>query len=110
MKSRVSRSITLGLSLVLSSTAWAKPFTKADVEGKTICFSTVTNKFSPGGKVYNNVAGNGTWSIGKDGVLKISFPSGPFAGVYRDLGGGSIEYTGSWTGTDKLTVVGGYCN
>ncbi len=101
----------LSLSLLLSSHALAKPLTKADIEGKKICWGKDYKSFSPGGKVYNNVAGDGTWSINKAGVITVEFPSGPFSGVVRDLGGGAFEYSGSWIGTPKLTVQGGvYCN
>ncbi len=63
------------------------------------------------GKVNNNVASDGTWSINKAGVISVNFPSGPFSGVVSDLGYGTFVYSGSWVGTPKLTVVGGvYCN
>jgi len=48
--------------------------------------------------------------INKAGVITVSFPHG-VAGVVRDLGGGTFEYSGSWLGTSKLTAGGGYyCN
>ena len=94
-----------------SSAALGNTLKNADIEGKKICFvdGSIINTFSPGGKVYNNVAGDGTWSIDKTGVMKISFPRGPYAGVYRDLGGGSFEYTGSWAGSPNVTAVGAIC-
>ncbi len=110
-KASVSLALTtLSLSLFLPSHGLAKPLTKADIEGKKICWGNDYKSFSPGGKVYNNVAGEGTWSINKAGVITVKFPSGPFSGVVRDLGGGAFEYSGSWIGTPKLTVVGALCN
>jgi hypothetical protein len=111
MKAGVSLALTtLTLSLFLPSLALAKPLTKADIEGKKICFGNVRHSFSPGGKVTNNVAGEGTWSISKAGIITVRFPSGPYLGVFRDSGGGAFEYSGSWIGTPKLTVVGALCN
>ena len=111
MKARVSLAFTLSLSLFFPTLALAKPLTKADIEGKKICWGNDWKSFSPGGKVTNNVAGEGTWSISKAGIITVRFPSGPYSGVVRDLGGGSFEYSGSWVGTSKLTVIGGaYCN
>jgi hypothetical protein len=103
---------TLGLCLCFPSLASAKPLTKADIEGKNICWgNNPRNSFKTGGKVTNSVAGEGTWSISKAGVITVKFPSGPYSGVIRDLGGGSFEYSGSWIGTPKLTVGGGsFCN
>jgi hypothetical protein len=101
---------TLSLSLLSPSHALAKPLTKADIEGKKICWGSDYKSFSPNGKVYNNTVGEGTWSINKAGVITVNFPSGPYSGVVRDLGGGSFEYSGSWIGTAKLTVIGAYCN
>ncbi len=107
-----SRGLALGLSLFLPSLALAKPLTKADIEGKNICWGkSPRNSFNTGGKVTNSVAGEGTWSINKAGVITVRFPSGPYSGAIRDLGGGTFEYSGSWVGTPKLTVDGGlYCN
>ena len=101
----------LGCLLVagLSSTALAKPLTKADIEGKKICWGDDFKIFYPGGKVYNNKVGEGTWSIDKAGVITVKFPYG-VSGVVRDAGGGSFVYSGSWIGTDKLTVAGALCN
>jgi hypothetical protein len=113
MKACISLAVTsLTLSLLSPSHALAKPLTKADIEeGKKICWGNDWKQFSPGGKVTNNVAGEGTWSISKAGVITVKFPSGPFSGVVRDMGGGAFEYSGSWIGTPKLTVQGGvYCN
>ncbi len=115
MKSKLKACVSLvatgfSLSLFLPSYAMAKPLTKADVEGKKICWGNDYKSFSAGGKVYNNVVGDGTWSINKAGVITVKFPNGPFSGVVRDLGGGSFEYSGSWVGTPKLTVIGAYCN
>jgi hypothetical protein len=98
--------------------AMAKPLTKADIEGKSICWGgsspgggSPRNSFYPGGKVTNSVAGDGTWSISKAGVLTLKFPSGPYSGVVKDMGGGAFEYIGSWVGTPKLDVAGGhFCN
>jgi hypothetical protein len=106
MKAYVAHVVTgLGLSLFLPSLALA--LTKADIEGKKICWGKDWKSFGPGGKVTNNVAGEGTWSISKAGVITVKFPGGPYSGVVRDLGGGSFEYSGSWVGTPKLTVGGG---
>ena len=46
MKTRVSLTFTLSLSLFLPLPVLAKPLTKADIEGKTICFGYVTNVFN----------------------------------------------------------------
>jgi hypothetical protein len=106
---RVSRVVGCMVVACFSSAALGKTLTNADFEGKKICFQdgTIINTFSPGGKVYNNVAGDGTWSIDKTGVMHIR--NGLYEGVYRDLGGGSFEYTGSWAGTRKTTATGVYC-
>jgi hypothetical protein len=102
---------TFSLSLFSPSNALAKPLTKADIEGKKICWGSSDYKvFSPGGKVYNSIVGDGTWSINKAGVITVKFPNGPFSGEVRDLGGGAIEYSGSWVGTSKLTAIGAFCN
>ena len=100
----------LGLSLLLPSIVLAKPLTKADIEGKKICFGSISNSFSSGGKVINTIAGRGTWSLSKAGRIRVNFPSGPYSGVFTDLGGGSVEYSGSFVGTPKTRGVGGYCN
>jgi hypothetical protein len=100
--------VAFGCSLAL---VWAKPLTRADIEGKKICWGTTTNLFKPGGKVYNNVAGEGTWSVNKAGDITFKFPKGPYSGTATDLGGGSFEYTGSWVGTPNMTIDGGaFCN
>jgi hypothetical protein len=101
---------SLTLSLFLPSYASAKTLTKADIEGKKICWGTTQDVFSPGGKVRNNVAGDGTWFINKAGAIMLKFPNGPFSGAIRDLGGGAFEYSGSWIGTPKLTVIGFLCD
>jgi hypothetical protein len=89
----------------------AKPLTKSAIEGKKICWGKDWKQFSSGGKVTNNVAGEGTWSISKTGVISVNFPSGPFSGIVTESGDGSFIYSGSWIGTPKLTVGGGvYCN
>jgi hypothetical protein len=100
----------LGLLFLLPSIALAKPLTKADIEGKKICFGSISNSFSSGGIVTNTVAGRGTWSLSKAGRIRVSFPSGPYSGVFKDLGGGLVEYSGSFVGTLKTKGVGGYCN
>ncbi len=112
MKAYVALVVTgLSLSLFLPSLALAKPLTKADIEGKKVCWGKDYKIFSSGGKVSNNVAGDGTWSINKAGVITVKFPGGPFSGIVRDSGDGTFEYSGSWVGTPKLTVGGGvYCN
>jgi hypothetical protein len=102
--------MVVGLSFFLPSITLGKPLTKADVEGKKICFGSISNSFSSGGKVTNTVAGRGTWSLSKAGTIRVRFPSGPYSGVFRDLGGGSVEYSGSFVGTPKTRGVGGYCN
>jgi hypothetical protein len=110
MKACISIVVTsLGLSLLSPSHALAK--TKADIEGKKICWEGgVYQLFNPGGKVYNNSVGDGTWSMSKAGVITTTFPSGPYSGAIRDVGGGAVEYSGSWVGTPKLTVIGAFCN
>ncbi len=111
MKAYIALTVTsLSFSALASSHALAQPLTKANIEGKKICFGKLWNSFSPGGKVTNNVAGQGTWSISKAGVIAVRFPSGPYSGVFRDLGGGASEYSGSWIGTPTLTVAGALCN
>jgi hypothetical protein len=102
--------LVVGLSFFLPSITLGKPLTKADIEGKKICFGSISNSFSSGGKVTNTVAGRGTWSLGKANTIRVSFPGGPYSGVFRDLGGGSVEYSGSFVGTPKTRGVGGYCN
>jgi hypothetical protein len=103
-------SMVLALSLLLPSSMLAKPLTRADIEGKKICFGSISNSFSSGGIVTNTIAGRGTWYISKAGRIRVSFPSGPYSGVFRDLGGGLVEYFGSFVGTPKIRGVGGYCN
>jgi hypothetical protein len=103
-------SMVLALSLVLPSIALAKPLTKADIEGKKICFGSISNSFNSGGIVTNTMAGRGTWYVSKAGRIRVSFPSGPYSGAFRDLGGGLVEYSGSFVGTPKTRGVGAYCN
>ena len=112
MKAWASLSVMgLCLSLICPSQASAKPLTKSDVEGRKICWGKDWKQFSSGGKVTNNVAGEGTWSISKAGVITVNFPGGPYSGIVTELGDGSFIYSGSWIGTPKLTVGGGvYCN
>jgi hypothetical protein len=100
----------LGLVIVLPSTALANQLTKADIEGKKICWPDADFKiFYPGGKVYNPKVGEGTWSIDKAGVISVKFPYG-VAGTVRDVGGGSFVYSGSWINGSKITVAGTLCN
>ena len=74
MKGRVSLVAGCMLVAYFSHTASAKTLTKADIEGKTVCFGgNVTNVFSAGGKVYNNIAGDGTWSQGCSTLSTESF-------------------------------------
>ena len=99
----------LSLAIALPLNVLAKPLTKADIEGKKMCWGDDFKILYPGGKVYNNKVGEGTWSIDKAGVISVKFPYG-VAGTVRDAGGGSFVYSGSWIGADKLTVAGTLCN
>ena len=102
--------VAVGLLVLLSSIATAKPLSKTDIEGKKICWGQNYATFSAGGKASSNVAGDGVWSISKSGVITVKFPGGPYSGVVRETGDGAFEYSGSWVGTPKLTVVGVLCN
>jgi hypothetical protein len=99
----------LGLAVVLPLSVLAKPLTKADIEGKKMCWGDDFKIFYPGGKVYNNKVGEGTWSIDKAGVISVKFPYG-VVGTVRDAGGGSFVYSGSWINANKITVAGALCN
>jgi hypothetical protein len=118
LENKMKYSIAIAMTIISLSPLWpshvlAKALAKADIEGRKICWDggNTWNRFSPGGKVTNNIAGEGTWSISKAGVIRVKFPSGPYSGVVRDLGGGAFEYSGSWVGVPKLTVDGGaYCD
>jgi hypothetical protein len=102
--------ISLSLSIFPVSHISAKSLTKADIEGKKICWPDNDFKiFYPGGKVYNPKVGEGTWSIDKAGVITVKFPYG-VAGTVRDAGGGSFVYSGSWISGSKITVAGTLCN
>jgi hypothetical protein len=100
----------LSVLIFLPSHAMAKPLTRADIEGKKICWPDGDFKiFSPGGKVYNPKVGDGTWSIDKAGVISVKFPYG-VVGVVTDAGGGTFVYTGSWINGQKISVAGALCN
>ena len=102
--------LAVSLWLVLPSPALAKPLTKADVEGKKICWPGDDFKiFYPGGKVYNPKVGEGTWSIDKAGVISVKFPYG-VSGIVYDAGGGSFVYSGSWINGSNISVAGTLCN
>jgi hypothetical protein len=111
MKAYVSLAMGgLGLSLMLLSPSSATAATKADVEGKTMCWGgNNQTSFRPGGKLTSSVAGEGTWAVSKAGVA-VKFPGGPYSGVIRIMAGGMVEYSGSWAGTPTMTVVGAFCN
>ncbi len=123
MKACISLAVTgLGFSLMLLSPSSATAATKADFEGKKVCWdgssadlsggSRLKNwtSFQPGGKATNSIAGDGTWAISKAGVITLKFPSGPYSGVITIMGGGMVEYSGSWVGTPKITPIGAFCN
>src|SRR5271167_3187903 len=111
LKGHVSLGLAaLSLFIVLPSYAMSKPLTKADIEGKKICWPDDDFKiFYPGGKVYNPKVGEGTWSIDKAGVVTVKFLYG-VAGTVRDSGGGSFVYSGSWINGNKITIAGTLCN
>jgi hypothetical protein len=102
--------MSLSLLLFPLSHTSAKPLTKADIEGKKICWPDADFKiFYPGGKVYNPKVGEGTWSIDKAGVISVKFPYG-VAGTVRDAGGGSYVYSGTWINGSKISVAGSLCD
>jgi hypothetical protein len=99
----------LSVVIALPSSALAKPLTRADIEGKKMCWGDDFKIFYPGGKVYNNKVGEGTWSIDKAGVISVKFPYG-VGGTVRDVGGGSFVYSGSWINGSNISVAGVLCN
>jgi hypothetical protein len=109
MKMCVLLAASLGLPLLSPSLVGAA--TKADLEGKKICWGGNNwTTFSPGGKATSSVAGAGTWTIAKTGDVSVKFPGGPFSGVMRIKDGGVVEYTGSWVGAPNITAAGSFCN
>jgi hypothetical protein len=70
MKTPLSQlAISFGLSLLLLSTAIARPVTTADLSGKTICWSSgLAKTFYPGGKSSETTYGEGTWRVTPAGV------------------------------------------
>ena len=70
MKTPVSQLATsVGFSLLLFSTAIARPVTTADLSGKTICWSGgLIKTFYPGGKSSETTYGEGTWRVTSVGV------------------------------------------
>ena len=111
MKACISLAVGgLGFSLMLLSPSSATAATKADVEGKTMCWGgNNQTSFHPGGKLTSSVAGEGTRAVSKAGVA-VKLPSGPYSGVIRIMAAGMVEYTGSWAGTPAMTVIGAFCN
>jgi hypothetical protein len=99
----------LSFVIVLPSSATAKPLSRADIEGKKMCWGDDFKIFYPSGKVYNNKVGEGTWSIDKAGVISVKFPYG-VAGTVRDAGEGSFVYSGSWINGTNINVAGVLCN
>src|ERR1700691_3654897 len=111
MKACISLAVGgLGFSLMLLSPSSATAATKADVEGKTMCWEgNNRTSFHSGGKLTSSVAGEGTWAVSKVGVA-VKLPSGPYSGVIRIMAGGMVQYTGSWAGTPAMTVIGAFCD
>jgi hypothetical protein len=111
MKACISLAVGgLGFSLMLLSPSSATAATKADVEGKTMCWGgNNQTSFHSGGKLTSSVAGEGTWAVSKSGVA-VKLPGGPYSGVIRIMAGGMVEYTGSWAGTSSMRVIGAFCN
>jgi hypothetical protein len=112
MKAFISLAVGgLGYSLMLLSPSSAMAATKAGVEGKKICWSqNNSTSFHSGGTATSSIAGEGTWAVGKGGVITLKFPSGPYSGVVTLEAGGVAEYSGSWVGAPTLTATGTFCN
>jgi hypothetical protein len=112
MKASISLTVGgLGYSLMFLSPSSAIAATKADVEGKKICWSQDNSTiFHSGGTATSSIAGEGKWAIGKAGVITLKFPSGPYSGVIAIKAGGMVEYSGSWIGAPTLTAIGSFCN
>lgn len=107
--SRVVSSI--GFSLMLLSPLTTAAATKADIEGKKVCWGPGDWKtFHPDGKVTSPIAGEGTWAINKAGIISVKFPTGPYSGVITIKGAGAVEYSGSWAGTPSVTATGFFCD
>ena len=60
------------------------------------------NLVEPGGKVYNNVAGDGTCLSTRRGYNISNSPSGPFSGTARDSGGGIYSNIPVLVGTPNM--------
>jgi hypothetical protein len=101
----------LGFSIVLLSPSSLTAATKTAFEGKKVCWEgSAWNNFYPGGKVTSNIAGEGTWAARGPGAITVKFPSGPYSGIITTKAGGMVEYSGSWTGTPAMTIMGAFCN
>jgi hypothetical protein len=105
--------IGLGLSLLMVSTAAARPPTPSDIDGKTICWEDGTvEKYATDGKYTNMQDGPGTWKIDEKGHITWKLDKYPatFSGDEQINDDGTITFTGSAPGTDKVTVSGEFCN
>jgi hypothetical protein len=87
--------------LCFASPAIAKPVTKAELVGKTICWNFANKEtYSSDGKVTDDLWGNGTWAITARGFLQLRLEhwqgildmekqqDGSFRGKYTASGGG----------------------
>jgi hypothetical protein len=101
------------LYILLHLSAWARPATKGDYEGKTLCWDDGVSKetYYAGGKFDNNIDGQGTWDIKEYGVFVYKFDRYPksFVGKVEMNDNGTITYTGPYPGSDEGSGVAQYC-
>jgi hypothetical protein len=105
--------VSFCLYFILQSSAWARPATKADFEGKTLCWDDGVEKenYYAGGKFENNIEGPGTWDIKENGVVVTKLDRYPktFVGKAEVNDDGTIKYTGEVPGFDDGSGIAQYC-
>jgi hypothetical protein len=105
--------VSFCLYFISQSSAWARPATKADFEGKTLCWDDGVEKenYYAGGRYDNNIEGLGTWDIKENGVFVNKLDRYPktFVGKAEVNDGGTITYTGEAPGFDDVSAIAQYC-